>query len=509
MSKLLYALFFIVTLFSSKNLKAADNNVLDNGYELKFKVQNIKDTVAYLAYYYGNVQLMKDTAEVDGKGNFSFKGNGSLPKGIYLVVLPGKRYFEVIVNEQNFYMETSADERGQYTENMTVKGSVENQVFYDNLKFIAPYNEQLADIREKLNGVAPDSEEAQKLREEGQRITDLLEANRQKVLTENATLFVSKVFRSTDEITIPDAPASLDSIGKRNWQYKYYVNHYFDNLDMSDPGMIRTPIYHNKVSYYIEKFTPQIPDSINAAIDRLLKISTNSEVFKYNIEYLLKTYSKSKLMCMDAVTVHLLSKYFLAGKAPWLDPEGKDSTRFSSMKDYVKKHEQNLCGKKARNIAMADTTGTFRFLHKVDAKYTAVIFWSATCGHCKKALPKIYDSTYVPLKEVPGFFEVYSVCIDQNDAAMKKFNKEHPYSWIIVQGAADHDYRISYDVYSTPVIYLLDEDKNIMFKRLGREQLHDILGKLLKDDEDYNGKIPPELLIEKSSSAASHEGHDH
>ena len=407
MKRLIFGLLIISAFFSINTIHAGKGN----GHELKFRVTNIKDTTAYLAYYYGNVQLMKDTAEVDSKGNFTFKGSSPLPKGIYLVVLPGKKYFEVIVNEQQFFMETAENDKGSFVENMKVEGSIENKVFYDNLKFMGPYNEQLAEYKDQLDKLDSDSQKAQNIRDKAKEITSKLDDYRNNLFTTYPDLFVTKVFKSTQDIIVPDAPNTLDSVAKRNWQYKYFVTHYFENVDMSDDGIIRTPVYHNKVSYFIEKFTPQIPDSIITSIDRLLAASTNEEVYKYNLEYLLKTYSKSQLMCMDAVTVHLLKNYFLAGKTPWIDATGKDSTRYSSMKDYVKKHEQNLCGMKARNIAMKDTLGNWQMLHDIDAKYTAVIFWSATCGHCKKALPVIYDSTYVPLQKLKGFFRTCMIYV--------------------------------------------------------------------------------------------------
>ena len=67
---------FVVSLsaFSQKNSPAKSQ-----GHNLKFKINGLKDTVAYLAGYYGPKQYFKDTAAVDSQGNCTFKGKDSLP----------------------------------------------------------------------------------------------------------------------------------------------------------------------------------------------------------------------------------------------------------------------------------------------------------------------------------------------------------------------------------------------------------------------------------------------
>ena len=78
---------FTVFLFSSYFLFAKD------GYSIKVKINGIKDTVCHLANYYGDKQYYKDTARVDKNGNMIFDGKQKLPGGIYMVILPVKKYF--------------------------------------------------------------------------------------------------------------------------------------------------------------------------------------------------------------------------------------------------------------------------------------------------------------------------------------------------------------------------------------------------------------------------------
>ncbi|MGY8955245.1 MAG: hypothetical protein ACKVK1_03485, partial [Flavobacteriales bacterium] len=43
---------------------------------------------------------------------------------------------------------------------------------------------------------------------------------------------------------------------------------------------------------------------------------------------------------------------------------------------------------------------------------------------------------------------------------------------------ASSDWRDKYDIYSTPVLYLLDKDKKIIAKRISYKQITEIIGRI-------------------------------
>ncbi len=53
-------------------------SVAQEGYNLKFKIDGLKDTTVYLGNYYGETTYMKDTAQVNSKGEFVFEGKKPL-----------------------------------------------------------------------------------------------------------------------------------------------------------------------------------------------------------------------------------------------------------------------------------------------------------------------------------------------------------------------------------------------------------------------------------------------
>ena len=69
---------------------------------------------------------------------------------------------------------------------------------------------------------------------------------------------------------------------------------------------------------------------------------------------------------------------------------------------------------------------------------------------------------------------VYAVNIEDSREQWVKYIKEHKLDWINVSNSA-HQYYLKnlYDIYSTPVIYVLDENKKIVAKRLAVEDMMD------------------------------------
>src|SRR5688500_17572945 len=110
-------LILVLFIFISANSLFASKS----GYSIKLKVNGIKDTVCYLGNYYGDKQYLKDSAKVDASGKFIFEGKENLDGGIYLIILPDKKYFELIVDKEQFF--SAETDTADYIKHMKIKGS--------------------------------------------------------------------------------------------------------------------------------------------------------------------------------------------------------------------------------------------------------------------------------------------------------------------------------------------------------------------------------------------------
>jgi len=484
--------FFCGIQAASAQIKAPEEK---KDYNLNFRVKGLQDTIIYMANYYGGKQYYKDTADVDANGYFSFKGSKSYPSGIYMMVLPDRKsYFEFIINETEFSMET---EKGKLVESMKIKGSVENQVFYDYMNFIAAKQESAKPIKQEL-GKTDDEEKVAQLKEQLSNLDKEVKDFQKSFIEKNKTTFAAKVFKASPDPEIPEDLEAPEGKEGDRIKFKYFRDHYLDNIDFTDERYVRTPIYHNKLEYYITKLTPQIPDSINKAADVIIgKAKASDELFKYTVHYITNHYEKSKIMGMDAVFVHMAENYYMKGNAFWVD-----SNNLSKISERAMTLKPLLLNKVAPNVILPDAYGKWYNLHEVDANYTVLYFWDSGCGHCKKATPKLkefYSENKVKLK-----LEVFAVGTELETKEWQEYVEKNELPWINVSDTPEinknaYDYlqkglttlnslnfRDIYDIYSTPVVFILDKDKKIIGKRIGVEQIGDFIKdfeKMRKENE--------------------------
>lgn len=456
------------------------------GYQIKVKINNLPNDTIYLAYHFGEKQYMKDTARLDGKGMGVFEGKEPLPGGFYLIVYPKKSYFEFIVNEQFFSIENDTFD---YQKNFKSTGSVENQIFFEDITFISRKQKEKTALDTEYKQAEGNKEKQDAVKKKLLALDEEVKTYRKKLLADYPNTFYAKFLKSLEEVDIPECPKGengkcLDTL----FEYKYYRAHYFDNIDFTDDRMLRTPTFHKKVMDYIEKIVPQVPDSIGKYCSMVLEKSRpNKEMFKYWLVTLLNHYANSKIMCQEAVYVYLVENYYAKGDASWIAEE--DLTRIT---DRAKKLKPTLCNRIAPNMFLRDLNNNLIPMHSVKAKYLMLYFYDPDCGHCKKETPlmlnayrKVVDTMHVDLKVYAaptmhlhkGDYDDNKNPIFSNDPKDRepwpKFVKDyHLEPWINVADLYLQDnFRANYDINSTPIALLLDADKKILAKRFSHEQL--------------------------------------
>ena len=453
-------------------------------YKINGEITGLQDTSIMLAYYFGGKQYATDTAAVI-EGKFTFSGNKKLKGGMYLVVLSDQKYFDIIISEQNFSFTTKIED---LIGSMKFKNSKENTSFYQYLNFITKQQKEIAPIRSALEN--SQGEEKLRLEKEVQEIDNKVKKYRSDFIQKNKNNFFSKIIKATTEIEIPESP--LDSTGQpdKTFPYRYYKKHFWDNVDFSDERMLRTPIFFNKMDQYLEKLTAKHPDSINISADILIeKTRANDEIFEYVVSYITSTYERSKIMGMDAVFVHMVEKYYITNQCDWID-----STQLVKIIDRAQKIAPNLIGRVASEFVdfygrpfMKDPEGKTHTLQEINAKYTILVFFGPTCGHCKKEMPKV-KHVLDSLVEKNIDIKTFAVATEFDKEEWKKFIREQKTKdWLNVADinhddegnpVASSDWRDKYDIYSTPVIYLLDKEKKIIAKRITHKQIAEIIDRL-------------------------------
>ena len=473
----------------------------ESGYEIKVKIHGIKDTTLILGHHFATMMNADDTIRVDKNGVGVFKKKKLLPQGMYIIFLPSKTYFDIVIGEnQKFSVENDTSD---LFKKIKFSGSKENQIFYDYQYLLSIKRDDMKKLQEQRKNASTEDEK-KKVTEQMKAIDAEVKDYKEKTIKENPTTFISKFIKATQDIEIPDPPK--DANGKiidSAFQYKFYRAHYFDNFDISDPAMLRTPLYEEKVMTYIDKIIPQDPDSLNAAADFLIaKSRTSQELFRYMLVTLFNHYGQSQIMGFDAVALYLADKYYIK-EATWAD-----TAYIKKLKTQVTQKLPLVIGKTAPDIklvyiapdhfkAAADSmplkknpyVGDFFMLSNIKANYIILYFWEADCSHCKKATPIMYD-VYEKMKD-KGVTVISINLLFGEEGKVKwiDYINEHKfYDWINAWNPYDYKFKELYDVASTPTIYILDKNQKIIAKRIGPEQCEEIINHYIEYDKRKQSK---------------------
>lgn len=469
MNKLFGLLLLII--FSANTSKA-------QGHKINFEIKNLNDSIVYLARYYGDNKYIKDTIIVNGSEKFTIKGKEDLECGIYLIVREKRNsYFEFLVSNQKFSVYTDTTD---FVNKTRFKNSPDNDLMYKSIKYEIEKRELVMDTNISV--------------EKKQLIYQELKTYKDKFIKENPNNPMSVIFQIQKDVDMPKELKDIQGQKGDEARYYYYLKHYWDNVNFSSPCLLRTPVFHGKLQRYFDKYIPQHYDSIPKYADLVCRLAkANDENFKYVVNYLTFKWEsgKSKRMCWDRVFYHMAREYYLSipTQTPWVD-----DAQMAKIKSKVEDLTYALCSDKAVPLQMkyknynfpsglTDTLGMYHDFYKMDEDYIILWFWDSDCGHCKTQTPKLYDF-YKKLKKEKRSVQVYAINIEQESKPYLKYLRENKYDWINVQDTGHFsNFRAYYDIFSTPVAYILDKERRIIGKRIDPEGMEAFFKQIFENEE--------------------------
>lgn len=449
-------------------------------YKVTLQAPQYKAGIAYLTYHMGKNLNIEDSAAVNSNGVAVFTAKKKLLPGIYAMVLPGKRITVDFFVDKEQVISVKLDTTDLINKTV-VTGSKENILFQQYQQFIA------------VKGRLMETERMAYLQSTTKNDSALHEANylkynkelndyREGIIKNQPNSMMAVLINAMKE----PRPLGNKMITRNDSleNYYYYKAHYWDGITFMDDRVLRTPFFLPKFEkYYREIIVPQADSIIKEADYQLLLARSNPEVYKFLLNWLTDEYINPKYMGQDAVFVHLFEKYHSKGLTGWLNEKQMETI---SRRAYMLM--ANLIGLKAANLEMLDTTGKPAPLYQVEADFTVVCFWDPTCGHCKEELPRL-DSIYRASWKSHGV-KMYAVLSADSKEDLKgewlKYIREHNLrDWVNVYQTKEMEaaviaaqkpgYRQLYDITLTPTLYLLDNEKRIIGKKLTWQQLNELL----------------------------------
>ncbi len=454
---------YFLFLFISVSLSA-----WSQGYEISFVVKGAENSNVELGYYFADKQYVQAKGKTDSKGRVSFSGKEELFPGLFMLIIPDKKHHFDFLVDDNQKFEIRADVTSP---KLMAKGSKVNQVFFDYQNFMINLNPKMTEavaLRDSLKKTQPESEALAKAEKEVAELDEQISGRWKKVVEDNPDLIIAPLLKALN--------------GPKPYQGRE-GDYFFENIDFSKHFFLRTPVLRETImrvlAFNLNKKRP--PADLIHECDRLLaKAEANDKVFEYTFNYILNFFNTFQRTGMNEVFVHLVENYVSKGKTPWFKDE-----HVLEIKERAKVLRSNFIGETAIDLQMKNFADEFVSLYDIDSKFTIVYFWSIMCGHCKETTPlvkKLYDEVADPTA-----LEVFAVCTDDRKDDAEKYILENKYNqWINVMDPKNESgFRERYNVYSTPLLYLLDKNKKIVSKRLGPDQVKELVDQLLLQKEKF------------------------
>lgn len=482
--------FFILVLF-------ANISTLSFGQQFKFTLADLPSDTVYLAKYFGKKPYYADTAITDKKGVAIF--DGSKHQGGVMALVTDVSYFQFVHDDEE--IDIYIDSVRNPIKTMEIRKSASNQAFYNYIDFMGEKKKLYAEI-------SKDEKDEDKKKEKLKAVDEEIDAYQRKLIKDLEGKFISDMVKMSRDIELPEPPKDADgNITDSSFVYQYYINHYWDDVNLKDPRIVRTEVFHNKLDkYFSNRGILQVPDTIFKYAKKMIAQmdweDQSNQVFQYTVHHITNKYESSNIMGMDRVFVLMAKEYYCAPNehAWWVTKEVQDK-----ICERAEKLGRTMVGEFAPFIKLPDSTQTTWYSnYDIDAEWTILFFWDPNCGHCKKVTPKLQTLYEKKFKErgievmaigkaTGADFEKWKLFIQENgltflNVGLTKdiYNQalEDPRPLLKTTTLESLNYSDTWDIYSTPRMFVLDKDKVIRFKQLSMSQLEDIMDKVTGHADD-------------------------
>lgn len=214
---------------------------------------------------------------------------------------------------------------------------------------------------------------------------------------------------------------------------------FWDGIEDFDGPTDMNPIMASQLDFYFDKLVAPLPDSIYLEIDRLVeKTRFNTKLRDFILWHLLDYYSHPEYLGHDQVFVFLYDQYFSKLEIKGLNNQNRQ---------LIQQKADRL-----RKLALLNTAPNFQLddaidLHSVQSEHIILFFYDHDCDLCHQER-KILDSVIMELPNIA----LLAIDMNSDDARFDTlFNL--------------------YDIETTPLIYLLDNEKRIIAKKIRSEQI--------------------------------------
>ena len=433
-------------------------------YQIKIKATNTADSIAYFrgTVFDDKNYIPKDTIKLY-KGNYTVNAKKPIIGGIYFLYFPKSK-------QKVFFSLENLD---------SIKIEIRGANYLDSIKFSNKANQQFVEyqlLEKRLSNY--DTMYAAELTK-GKKFNlaqkaAFFQPKTSQLISYRTSLLknlkqVNALFLHLNTLNILDSsvPSRKNYIGR---------NELIKRIDFKNPKLLFTPNIKNVLNEYYSYY-PLQADSLNKGVDTVMnKVDGKSNMSMYITDYFIKLLHNREIVNNTEAYTYYLEKYILNQKYKISDIKqlGQLKSELANLKSL---QLQDTCV----NMILKDTAGQLQNLQEFASqnKFTLIIFYDPTCEHCKVELPKM-DST-INLLENTYNIKVgrYAVCNEPSLPAsiwkdfIVKYNLNKNY--INVNLGNNMDLRKSYDAFTNPIFYLVNNKGILLGKKLSPQTVRNLI----------------------------------
>ncbi|MEM1215615.1 MAG: redoxin domain-containing protein, partial [Bacteroidota bacterium] len=374
-------------------------------------------------------------------GRVTFQQAEPFPQGLYFLLLPNGANFKFLLAEdQEFTLKTSLAQLGV---DMQVEGNIDNELLFQTNAYEQSHNAKQRPLNQQLKAYQPTDPQYQQIMDQLQTLQVERKNHLEGIFAQHPNTFFTTFKRAGQN------PLLRRELPEEK-QVPVYRMEFWDNVDLRDDRLMRTPVIYNKMKRYFTELTPQQPDSIIVALERLIAQIPNikgSEYYKYFVNWVALEYTPTETTLMDseAVWVHIVKNHFTYERAFW-----SDSTNTYSLQLRAEEMGNSLIGQLGPNVKAPDPSGTLRAVYDLKAPYIVVYLYNPDCEHCQEQTPVLVNLHRQWQSQATPLADVYAIAVDTEDALWKNYIAKTGMNWTNVFDPTNQAIYKTYYVNVTP-----------------------------------------------------------
>ncbi len=396
---------------------------------------------AFLYRVTPKTSIFIDNADLKKDGSFKFELDSSKVAGTYRIVYAQPQ------DQYNFDLLYNAKEDVELTFDME-KG-VEFVASEEN-KLLTSYNKSMNLISSSVSNYYSSTPESKK---GFKKVFKVLKDTQSEFERAASNTLLAKEFIKASKPYIPESYENPKTFSK------HVKDNFFTAIDFNNETLQNSNFLIENTMNYVFSFVDDQEDNnaLKSNIDAAAKAmsNANSSLKKTILQILWLQFAEEE---NEAVANHIGSNYLLE-----LAKSEKDEKLVTTITAF----ENSSVGKIAPDFELE----VINKKKKIDIKKLSeleghdnylVVFWSTTCSHCLKEMPKLKELT---LKTAKQQLQIIAVALDNDIYRWKDQTYEYPnFHHVFAEGKWQNKIGNDYNVSATPSYFVLDADKKIIKK---------------------------------------------